>query len=184
MSSPRLKERLEFVKQTPTDELVKNHLKEVFALYQVVYGEVCTGCLTKIAGYIKKLKNLKNYKTMSKEKPNFRLKKGTIIPVPGTSEVYSDQNMTDEIALKFIKKNPNRKQLFEVLPKNLDELLAEAEGNEEKALGDYTISELKKKYPDATGRTKADLIKNIEEIIASDQAEGVNPNPEMPEEEE
>lgn len=59
-----------------------------------------------------------------KDDRNFKLKTGSILPVPGSSKVYTNENLTDEVALKFIKKNPNRKQLFAVLPKNLDELLS------------------------------------------------------------
>ena len=60
---------------------------------------------------------------MDKSKSNYRLKKGTIIPIPGTSQAYSNENLTDEVALKFLSKNPNRKKLFTLLPDNIDELL-------------------------------------------------------------
>ena len=179
MSLYRLKERIEFVKRTPANELIENHLKEVFTLYHKMYGEVCTGCPNKIAGYIKRIKNFKQSKIMSNEKSNFKLKKGAILPKPGTSEVYSNENLTDEVAIRFIKKNPNRKQLFAVLPKNLDELLEEGETQD---LNELTVKQLKAKYPDASGRTKADLIADIEASIEGGKVE--NPNPELPEEEE
>lgn len=60
---------------------------------------------------------------MEKSKSNYRLKKGAIIPIPGTSDAYSNENLTDEVALKFLSKNPNRKKLFTLLPDNIDELL-------------------------------------------------------------
>lgn len=116
------KERVQFVRDTDPDELVNRHLKEVFDLYGELFGEVCTGCPTKVAGYINRIKNL-NHSKMEKSKSNYRLKKGAIIPIPGTSDAYSNENLTDEVALKFLSKNPNRKKLFTLLPDNIDELL-------------------------------------------------------------
>ena len=54
---------------------------------------------------------------------NFTLKDQATIVIPGTSLAYSNANLTDEVAIKFIKENPNRKILFSKLPKNLDELI-------------------------------------------------------------
>ena len=66
---------LEFIKKTPSDELYKKHLKVVFSTYYQLFGEVCTGCPTKIAGYIKRIKNYKKSDIMSTEKKsNFKLK--------------------------------------------------------------------------------------------------------------
>lgn len=157
-----LKERIKFIQETDPDELVNRHLKEVFSLYQELFGEVCTGCPTKIAGYINRIKNHTKSKTMEKQKSNYRLKKGAIIPIPGTSLAYSNENLTDEVALKFLKKNPARKQLFTVLPDNVDELI---EGNAKtKELSDYTVAELKELYPDAVGKNKGELIENIQSL--------------------
>lgn len=81
---------------------------------------------------------------MEKDKREFRLKEGAVLMVPGTSEVYSNGNLTDEVAIRFIKKNPNRKQLFAKLPSNVDKLL---EGKEKEAthvkVGDrqFTVEE-------------------------------------------
>jgi hypothetical protein len=109
--SQNLNERVRFVSETPADELVRKHLTEVFDLYQELFGEVCTGCPTKIAGYINRIKKLKKSKVM-KDDRNFKLKTGSILPVPGSSKVYTNENLTDEIALKFIKKNPNLDELL------------------------------------------------------------------------
>lgn len=121
-TSPSHNDLLRFVQETPSDELMKKHLKVVFQVYQKQFGEVCTGCPTKIAGYINRIKNL-NHSKMEKSKSNYKLKKGAIIPIPGTSDAYSNENLTDEVALKFLSKNPNRKKLFTQLPDNIDALL-------------------------------------------------------------
>lgn len=53
-------------------------------------------------------------------KSGFKLKKGTIIPIPGTSKVYSEHNLTDEIAAELLRQNPNRKVLFTSIPEDFD----------------------------------------------------------------
>lgn len=166
---------LKFIQETPSDELYKYHLKDVFKVYHDLFGEVCTGCPTKIAGYIKRIKNYKKTKVMSK-KSKFILKKGSQIIQKGSSKSYSNANLTDELAIEFLKKNPNRKVLFAKLPENVDELIA---SEDEKVLKDYKVSELRVLYPDAKGRTKAELIASIEESIANTEA-----TPEAPDEEE
>ncbi|MEE4246326.1 MAG: hypothetical protein V2I33_13035 [Kangiellaceae bacterium] len=158
---------IELIQNTPSDELVKKHLKVVFDTYYQLFGEVCTGCPTKIAGYIQRIKNLKNKKVMAKDKRNFNLKKGTIIPIPGTSKVYSDANLTDDIAIQLLKANPNRRVLFSKLPENLEDLLSE---NDDTVLSELKVSELRERYPEAKGKNKSELIKSIEDIIASKQA--------------
>ena len=44
--------------------------------------------------------------------PKYRLKPGALIRVSGTSKAYSEHNITDAIAEKLLKENPNRKVLF------------------------------------------------------------------------
>lgn len=165
---------LELIKNTSSDVLYKNHLKEVFETYYKLFGEVCTGCPNKISGYINRIKNYKKPSIMSddkKQKSEFQLKKGTIIPVRGTSKAYSSANITDEIALKLLRDNPNRKPLFSKLPENIDDLLETKEVPEgEKTLKQHTVKELKALYPDAEGKNKTELIANIEESLKSVEA--------------
>jgi hypothetical protein len=102
-------------------------LKYVFQLHFKLFGETCSTCPNKIPGYIKKIKSLnpQNSKIMTQENKTtlFRLQERVTIPVAGTSTVYSQHNLTDEIAVELIAKNPNRKALFAKLPENLDELI-------------------------------------------------------------
>lgn len=98
-------------------------LKHIFELHFKIFGETCSTCPNKIGGYIQKLKNFNPELKMEIVKSNFELNDGVIIPVPGTSDVYSKHNLTDEAALKILSKNPNRRSLFRVVPDDLDELI-------------------------------------------------------------
>lgn len=98
-------------------------LKILFEVHQALFHETCTTCPAKIAGYIHRIKNFK-IEQMS-QKSNFQLHQGAVIIFAGTSESYSNANLTDEVAIRFIKLNENRKSLFSKLPENIDELLSE-----------------------------------------------------------
>lgn len=131
-----LRNDIEFIKETASSDLVKKHLKLVFDTYQRLYKEVCHNCPTKVAGYIKRIKNHNNTVMATKEKKEqksaFVLQTGAQIIVRGKYKSYSNANLTDELALKFLKANPNRKQLFAKLPDNINELLSiEEETNDE-----------------------------------------------------
>lgn len=102
------------------------YLKYLFEIHLALFGETCSHCTTKFPGYIKKIKNLNPKNIMSKQiktSENFRLQERTTIPVRGTSIVYSNANLTEEVAIKLLAENPNRKVLFAKLPTNVDELI-------------------------------------------------------------
>ncbi|MDI9256319.1 hypothetical protein [Flavobacterium sedimenticola] len=128
------------------------YLKYLFELHFVLFGKTCDHCTSKFQGYIQKIKNLNRDNIMSKEtkksESNFLLNQGTTIPVRGTSIAYSNANLTDEIAVKLLAENSNRKILFAKLPENVDELIKAYKSSEvkdeEKAegvvLGDKTLT--------------------------------------------
>lgn len=100
-------------------------LKSIFELHLKIFGEVCSFCPAKITGYIKKLKDYnltsKKLEIMAEaQEKNFVLKPGIIIPIPGTSESYSNDNLTNEIALAYVAINPNRRSIFSTVPSDLD----------------------------------------------------------------
>lgn len=180
MSIQKYNSSLEFIKKTSTDELFRNHLQLVFDTYYNIFGEVCTGCPNKIAGYILRLKkhNKTNIMSKSKDTREFRLKTGTILPVPGTSKAYTDVNITDEIALKLLKENPNRKALFLKLPKNIDELIGnEEESNEVDKVVinevEYSIEEAKEILLKAGVETKATTVKGVQKKVDESIEAGV-----------
>lgn len=51
-----------------------------------------------------------------KEKCNYRLLRGVVIHVSGSSVVYTNDNLTDEVARKFLAENPNAVGRFEYIP--------------------------------------------------------------------
>lgn len=127
-------EILEFIRNAETHSLIKNkdekgipYLQHIFRLHLKLFGQTCEGCPNKIPAYIQKIKQFK-IKEMENPEENktqeFKLKKGVMIPISGTSESYSEHNITDEIALKILVSNPNRKSLFKTLPDDVDEQIA------------------------------------------------------------
>ena len=51
------------------------------------------------------------------EKENkYTLKRGVVIQVPGTTDVYTRDNITDEVAKAYLSKYPNKEKLFENIP--------------------------------------------------------------------
>ncbi|GLB53055.1 hypothetical protein NBRC110019_20950 [Neptunitalea chrysea] len=163
---------IEFIQNTASEVLVKQHLKLVFDTYYQLFGEVCTGCPVKVAGYIRRIKNYTKEETMTEEThtTNFVLKDRSIIVKPGSNEAYSNANLTDEVAIAFLKKNPNRKVLFSKLPKDIETLLKDTttvQEDKEITLEDYTMTELRTMFPEAKGRSKKDLITSIETMKES-----------------
>jgi len=127
MKQQQLHQELKLLQSLTTTEILNGrdennspYLKLLFEVYQALFKEVCTSCPTKISGYITRIKKFK-FEQMAQS--NFTLKDQATIVIPGTSLAYSNANLTDEVAIKFIKENPNRKILFSKLPKNLDELI-------------------------------------------------------------
>ena len=57
---------------------------------------------------------IKNHPTM--EKSTYILKAGVVIQPSGTSEVYTNTNLTDAVAEQFLKERPGAVGLFEVIP--------------------------------------------------------------------
>jgi hypothetical protein len=154
-------------------------LTYVFKLHYKLFGETCSNCPNKLPGYIQKLKSFNTKNQMeTKTKSNYVLNGTCTIPVPGTSKAYSNANLTDEIALELLAKNPNRKSLFSKLPKNVDALIeAHNSGNGKTAtpladnlvkIGDtvITIEQATSLLEKVGVETKATSVKGIKTAIA------------------
>ncbi len=50
------------------------------------------------------------------ENRKYKLKRGVVIQVPGTTEVYTHVNLTDEVAKAYLAKYPNKAKLFDAIP--------------------------------------------------------------------
>jgi hypothetical protein len=124
------------------------YLRHVFDLHIKLFGETCSSCPSAISGYIQKLKNynFKNLEKMENENlVNYKLKEGVIVPILGTSDVYTNHNLTDEIAFQLLKENPNRVEIFEKMPENINELLAtEIEVKSDEVVSNEKIAKVKK----------------------------------------
>ena len=87
-------------------------------LYYEVLGKHLNGCrcpdkwhdaVLEINSYIKKHGKMK-------EKSNYNLRAGVILQIAGSSEIYTNDNLTDEVAAAFLKEHPNAAGRFEVIP--------------------------------------------------------------------
>lgn len=87
-------------------------------LYYEVLGKHLNGCrcpdkwhdaVLEINSYIKKHGKMK-------EKSNYKLRAGVILQIAGSSEIYTNDNLTDEVAAAFLKEHPNATGRFEVIP--------------------------------------------------------------------
>ncbi|WP_290860124.1 hypothetical protein [Flavobacterium sp.] len=114
-------------------------------------------------------------KNLEIKKQNFKLNHQVIIPVPGTSISYSNANLTDEIAIELLAKNPKRKVLFAKLPTNVDELIAAALEDDKKEdakselvkIGDYslTFEETEKVLDTAKIKTRAKTVTGLQKFV-------------------
>lgn len=51
-----------------------------------------------------------------KQKSNYKLRPGVVLQIAGSSQVYTNDNLTDEIAEEFLRKHPKASGRFEVIP--------------------------------------------------------------------
>lgn len=144
------------------DESGTFYLEILFKIYQEYFGETCSTCPLKILGYIQKVKSL-NPNVMSNSERKYLLKAGAVIQVFGSSESYSNGNLTDEKAAELLKENPNRAVLFAKLPENFDEV-------KEKDLAKMNKAELTEKalsigysQEEIDGLTNKQLVSKIQE---------------------
>lgn len=154
-------------------------LQHVFRLHKKIFNEACSNCPGNLQGYINNLKkyNPQKQKIMS-DKKLFQLKKGVIVPVAGTSESYSNANITDEKALELLAANPNRKALFAVLPNDIDELIEDFKNNSSQKsdddskefvkIGDYslTVEETEKVLETAKIKTRAKTVTGLQKFLS------------------
>lgn len=143
------------------------YLGQLLKHYADIFGQSCFSCPKKFPVYLQKLRN-HQMKNSDKLKSFFKLRADVILPIFGTSEVYSNENLTDEAALKVLSRNKNAAHLFTELPKKWEELVdAYKKGMTDiktiDELSGLSFSQIKILFPDAKGRSKEDLINDIVE---------------------
>lgn len=89
-------------------------------LYTEVTGKKVRDCNCRDKWHdavIEALLYLKKHKAM-REKCDYKLRAGVILHISGSSEVYTNDNLTNEVAEKFLKDNPNAVGRFAVIPQS------------------------------------------------------------------
>lgn len=106
-------------------------------LYYEVLGKPMRACrcpdkwrdaVLEIHSYIKKHGKMK-------EKSNYKLRAGVILQVAGSSEVYTNDNLTDEVAAEFLAAHPNAAGRFETIPTRKREAVVTKESGKSSELG-------------------------------------------------
>lgn len=173
-----LKQKIELIQSSSSKEILNgaNHngtplLKYVLESFEQYTGYACMHCSSNFPGYIKKIQsiNLNTTEIMSKSEREYRMKSGSVIHIKGTNKYYSDLNITDEVAIEILKKNPNRKVLFSKMPKGAAKTPSETEENAlskvssetKKEDTELSLTELREKYPDIKARSKDDFLTEL-----------------------
>lgn len=139
---------------------IEGYIRELsLILFQRTLG-TCGNCLADAIIAIRKYPREKLQQIMNCK---FKLKSGALlIDATGRLPEATAANLTDEIAIAYLRDNINRADMFEELPDNLEELLEE----EEKTEGDGGVS-------NGSDKPKGEDGKGIEEGKTAD-AEGKN----------
>ena len=139
---------------------IEGYIRELsLILFQHTLG-TCGNCLADAMIAIRKYPRAKLEQIMNCK---FKLKSGALlIDATGRLPEATAANLTDEIAIAYLRDNIKRADMFEELPENLEELLVE----EEKTEGDGGVS-------NGSDKTKGEDGKGSEEGKPADE-EGKN----------
>lgn len=144
-------------------------------LYYEVLGKPIRGCrcpdkwrdaVLEIHFYIKKHGKMK-------EKSNYKLRAGVILQIAGSSEIYTNDNLTDEVATAFLKEHPNAAGRFEIIPSAKKEAAAPKAGGKSSELeaANARIASLESEKAELESRCAA-LQAKIDAANAAADAEG------------
>lgn len=101
------------------------------SLYFELFGKPITntGCSSCYRdAYIEICTKFKREKKMVKT-TDFQLKAGAVLTFFGSPIAYTNSNLTDEVALRYLALNPNNMRMFSHLPSNWEARLAEYKKN-------------------------------------------------------
>ena len=121
---------------------------DIEVIYHEVFGRTfvktsCGDCYRDAV--IEMYSYLKKYGKM-KEKSNYALKNGVLLQVGfGSSEMYTNDNLTDEAAERFLAENPKGIVLFTLTPSNWEERVERLK-NPVIALDETLVAELVKAF--------------------------------------
>lgn len=128
------KTQTEVIEAIRKNSRIEGYIRELsLILFQHTLG-TCGNCLADAMIAIRKYPRAKLQQIMNCK---FKLKSGVLlIDATGRLPEATAANLTDEIAIAYLRDNIKRADMFEELPENLEELLAECE----KAEGDGGVS--------------------------------------------
>lgn len=121
--------------------------------YHILFGEkICKTCPQNIYSALIYLKNnfesqISNF--MAEKSKKYQLKDGASIQFFGDGTLYTNKNLTDDVAESYLKKYPLKAVLFVGYPDTVDELAAEAEASVEREEAAKAAAEAKKAKIDA-----------------------------------
>ncbi len=104
----------------------------IVSLYSEVLSKdfVKTGCNDCYRDAVIEIYNHLKRERKMKEKCDYALKNGAILQPFGTSEVYTNANLTNEVAEKHLRQFPKNADLFAHVPSDLEERLAKEPAND------------------------------------------------------
>lgn len=122
------KEDVEHVLSYSLDEVKrdKDLKNKVISIYKYLFDpKACASCKDRTPQYYNRIKKEGLQRFTNMENTNFKLREGIGAKQMdfGSSQFISNDNMTDELAIKFLKGNPQRISMFGEFPKNYKELL-------------------------------------------------------------
>jgi hypothetical protein len=102
------------------------------SLYFTLFGREitnkgCSDCYRD--AYIEITTKLNRDKQMP-EKSDFQLKPGAVITFFGSSVAYTNANLTNEVAIRYLTMNRDNSKMFSYLPSNWEELIGSAQTEE------------------------------------------------------
>lgn len=103
---------------------------DIRRLYRYVTGETLKHCNCPDLYHDAIILILLRMKQDTKQR-NYILKRGIVIQSADSSEVYTRDNITDEIAKDYLAKFPNRVYIFETIPEAVDADTIDAEESTE-----------------------------------------------------
>lgn len=121
------KTQTEVIEAIRKNSLIEGYIRELsLILFQHTLG-TCGNCLADALIAIRKYPRAKLEQIMNCK---FKLKSGVLlIDATGRLPEATAANLTDDIAIAYLRDNIKRADMFEELPDNLEELLEEEEGN-------------------------------------------------------
>lgn len=132
MTVEEVKDRLSDLNRGYTIPYSSAEQATIERLYFEVFGRRLTGCrcnnrwhdaVLEIYSHIKRNGKMK-------EKSTYKLRAGVILQIAGSTEIYTNDNLTDEVAAAFLKEHPQAVGRFEVIPSGKKDAAASKAGGE------------------------------------------------------